>query len=455
MSNRGDAGSGIDWRATSLLLLDELRSRLDLEYAGHQDVTIHGVEDQLLGKRQPGAVAASLRGWFLAEADGTPRSTLLFAWEKGVIFELAELERRPEVDLDASLVPPPAPGLMMVARSRAMSEPPHPDPEAEQRLCQRAATALRAMLDRHDRTLSGPLPIPPPGKEHEPVTEESLTMRMPWRPRLRASPDGDWSAATILRAQAPSRLSGRALIDEPPLGAMVLLVPEASLNPSSHPLTDRLRELFGRVAPTWARHLPWQRSAQHEIGGRLGILDHYGGGPDDGRAVCLVAEVEPGLGIVGLAFAPATRSRALDAVLVPLLSSAHVAAGDLLWPLPTAWRRVEEIEMTTDELRAIARLEPLGWRDREQWVQEVFARAPFLRDYRQLAEREITVAGADWARLWRFDWQPQGLGRWLSNVVIGVAGADGFSITCEVPFEGIGQNILVDPDRVVAMVSLR
>jgi hypothetical protein len=85
----------------------------------------------------------------------------------------------------------------------------------------------------------------------------------------------------------------------------------------------------------------------------------------------------------------------------------------------------------------------------------VFGRAPYLREYHQLAERDLPVRGADWARLWRFDWQPQGRGRWLSNVVIGTAGQDGFSITCEVPFAGTGEHLLVDPDRVVAMVSLR
>jgi hypothetical protein len=121
--------------------------------------------------------------------------------------------------------------------------------------------------------------------------------------------------------------------------------------------------------------------------------------------------------------------------------------------VPGKWSATEELQVTTETLQAFIRLEPLppgtGLEERNGEV----ARAPFLRDLRQLGDRAVFVRGLDEARLQRFDWQPSASDRLLTTVVTGITGGHGFSFVLEVPLQVEGPP--VDPDAILASVEVR
>lgn len=318
-----------------------------------------------------------------------------------------------------------------------------------------------------------PPPLPAPGPRFaersdegffpglvDPVLEQGLGGLAPWSSRLHADPGLPWSVALALHADAPlRRTSGPhvAFLDERPMRVSVLRVPERSLQPTPGPvpLLSRLRTLRGRVLPDDVRYplaAEWS-----ELGGVPAVLDRLAsrpGGPTSG--FWLAAELSPSEGLVAAGFAPPDREDALTRVALPLASTARPGHRGVAWWAPPGWWCTEELQVTTDALRADVRLEPLGaGRGLGEWTDAVFGRAPFLRDVRRLAERPVAVAGLEAARLYRFDWQPIGRGRLLTTVVAGVGGGDGFSFVSEVPFHGDEAVVLADPEAVLASVEVR
>jgi hypothetical protein len=193
----------------------------------------------------------------------------------------------------------------------------------------------------------------------------------------------------------------------------------------------------------------------HEMGGRPAVLDRFSRGAG-GRAsgFSLAAELAPDLGLVVLGSAPPDRDIALQRVGIPVASMARVVDDGLVWTVPSDWWVTEELQLTTETLQAFVRLEPLAsGTGLEEWKEEVFARAPFLRDFRRLGDRAVVVRGVDEARLQRFDWQPSGRDRLMTTVVTGITEGRGFSFVFEVPLQMDGP--LVDPDAILASVEVR
>lgn len=231
-------------------------------------------------------------------------------------------------------------------------------------------------------------------------------------------------------------------------------IPESSLEPLPvpAPLLSRLRMLHERLLPVrYPVAAEW-----YEMGGRRAVLDRFAR-HTDGRAsgFSLAAELSPDLGLVVLGSAPPDRDSALERVGIQVASLARMVDDGLVWTVPSEWWVTEELQLTTETLQAFVRLEPLApGTGLEEWKEEVFARAPFLRDFRSLGDRAVDVRGVDEARLQRFDWQPSGgSDRLLTTVVTGTTEGLGFSFVFEVPLQMKGP--LVDPDAILASVEVR
>ena len=300
---------------------------------------------------------------------------------------------------------------------------------------------------------------PPPEQAVDPVLVDGLAIRETWRSRIRTTPFGDWSAATLLQATASMRYSPQpnfAFWDEAPLRVTLARLPEASLNPVADPvpLLSRLRMLHERLLVGGVRYpisAEWS-----ELGGTPAVLDRLAKTPSGPTAgFFLAAEVRPDLGLVAYGYTPPSREEALVQVGIPLAASGRLDSDALVWSGLSGWTRSERVLLTTDALEATARLEPLpsGW-GLEEWRQSLYDEAPFLRDLQTLGARDVVVPGLDAARLDRFDWQPSGRGRLLTTVVAGVSGTNGFSFVFEVPLEGDGELTVTDPDEVLSMVAV-
>jgi hypothetical protein len=289
----------------------------------------------------------------------------------------------------------------------------------------------------------------------DPALEDGLRdLQARWS-RLRADPGPEWSVAALLSLRAPLRQarSSGAFLDEASMKLTAMRLPERSLEPlpESAPLLSRLRMLHARLLPVrYPVAADW-----YEMGGRPAVLDRFAraaGGSISGFS--LATELAPDLGMVVLGSAPPDRDTALHQVGIPLASLARVVDDGLAWTVPSAWWVTEELQLTTETLQAFVRFEPLApGTGLEEWTEEVFARAPFLRDFRRLGDRAVSVRGLEEARLQRFDWQPSARDRVLTTVVTGITGGHGFSYVLDVPLQAAGP--LVDPDSILASVEVR
>ena len=301
-------------------------------------------------------------------------------------------------------------------------------------------------------------PYPEDDQWRDPALATGLSGAEPCRTRLSAGVVDEWSAAHRLHLRAPMRYreSGASfgILDEAPLEVTLARIPATSMNPVDRPrsVVSRLRMLHLRSMPKWAWHpiaADW-----YELGGRPAILDRFSdgaGGPVTG--FCLSAEVSAEVGVFAFGSVDASRPKPLSEVAIQLAAAGTAFDAGLTWWQPPGWSLREDLILTTDNLQATATLEPLvpGW-GLAQWRDEVFRRAPFLRDLRQLGDRTVVVPGLDHAVMERFDWQPMMSGRVLTTVVSGVVGGHGFSFVLDIPLHGSDQALLADPDRVLSMI---
>ncbi len=293
----------------------------------------------------------------------------------------------------------------------------------------------------------------------DPALTAGLADVAQWCSRIQVAAEPGWSAVTLLRADAPMRrveAPSLAFIDEMSLAVTAVRASEAALPeaPAGTPLLSRLRMLHERFVPGSIRYpadAQWQ-----ELGGVPAVLDRLATGARSfPSAFSLAAEVSGGLGMVVFGYAPEDRHMTVTGVAIPLAAMAEPTETGIRWVLPRGWSGREELQLVSETVIARAHLEPLlpGW-GLAEWTDAVFARAPFLRDLRQLGDRAITVPGVDVARLARFDWQPSGRGRTLTTVVTGVTGDHGFSFVIEVPLGTGTQFHTTDPDAVLATLSV-
>ncbi|GAA2109259.1 hypothetical protein GCM10009841_30430 [Microlunatus panaciterrae] len=313
-----------------------------------------------------------------------------------------------------------------------------------------------------------PLPMPPGGAITEsrpvapsdglvePVLAVDLSDLRPWRSRLHSELPAPWSAAVIMEQHGPPRTDGGALLDDDFFWVKAMLLPEHSLQPLQQPaqLQSRLRVLHRRQLP-WDLRIPLQ-PYWTDVGGLPAVLDGFArtvGGPP--AAFSLSAEVSSGLGLSVIAATSAGRQEALMRVALPLARRSVARQGSLEWTAPPGWSTREELVLTTDTLRASATLVPLAaGQDLSGWTNEVFARAPFLRDQQPLAERPVSVRGMPNARLHRFDWQPSGMGRLLTSVAVGTVDGLGFSFVLEVPLHGSETALMIQADELLSHLSV-
>jgi hypothetical protein len=334
-------------------------------------------------------------------------------------------------------LPPPGPGFPLPA---VPGQPPPPLPEP---------APLPPFAHDPIRDLVGPVV--------DPALEQGLGGQHGRRSRLRARPPEGWSVASLLRAEAPRRHTPPpdvAYVDEWGLRVSVARVPGQSL-PDAPPGTDllaRLRTVHRKLVP-WFVHHPVDSTWQETAAGAT-VVDRFTLAPG-GRVTgfSLATVTGPAEGLVAVGSAPPDRTRALVDVALPLAATARAEADTLVWAAPPGWWVTEELQISTASVLARVTLEPVGAvTDLPSWTGEVFDRAPFLRDMRTLGDRPVRVRGLDEARLTRFDWQPSGRGRRLTNVVTGLAGGLGFSFVVEVPFDG--DALLLDPDVLLDAVEV-
>ncbi len=262
-----------------------------------------------------------------------------------------------------------------------------------------------------------------------------------------------------MRTVAPSRHTEGpdiAFLDEQSLTVTGLRAPEQALPeaPAGTPLLSRLRMLHERFLP----RLPYLPLTAEwiDLDGAPAVLDYLGLRPGGvPTAFSIAADLGDDTGAVAFGSAPTARSATLTDVAVPLAKRLSATHDRLTWVLPAGWTWSEELQLVSESDIARVRLEPMppGW-GLAEWTRDVYAQAPFLRDLRPLGEREVTIPGVDGANLSRFDWQPSGQGRVLTNVVIGLAGHDGFSLVLETPFETGSEFHTTSPDAVLGMVSV-
>lgn len=301
-----------------------------------------------------------------------------------------------------------------------------------------------------------------------------------WPARLVAELPPEWSAVRLLHLEAGRRVSvrdgSRALLLEDGacyLCAALLDVRSLPAAGASHPPLSRLRMLHERLLPApelvtavtrWstllgapavldeldARATGWP--AAFSLAADTGLPASSGTGAARGHdpptllAVVAGTAPEPRRGVLA-------HAEQIGAVLRQ--PPGPVGTALPTWVAPRGWTAVEELQLSTETLLVRVRLEPLQAQGTlDDWEAEVFARAPFLRDRRTLGWRAVQVAGLAAARLHRFDWQPSGRGRQLSNVCVGVTDGPeprGFSLVAE---GGLGDAELEQPDAFLRWIRV-
>ncbi|WP_392544430.1 biotin/lipoyl-containing protein [Oryzobacter telluris] len=297
-----------------------------------------------------------------------------------------------------------------------------------------------------------------------------------WTARLSCSPPPDWAVVRLLRLEAGLRVrddgASRALLLEDGACRLVAALLDVRSLPSDgilHRPVPRLRLLHERLLPVPT--LTPRSSRWSTLLGVDAVLDElddaWTGLPSTFSVACDTGLAAGGATATGTPEGPALL--AVVAGVAPshragVLAHAQALAAELrqpegpmaasppTWVAPPGWHAVEELQLTTETFLARVTLEPLApGTTLDEWEGEQFARAPFLRDRRELGMREPTVDGLAATRLRRFDWQPSGRGRLLTTVCVGVtddpSGPLGFAFVADVDLTG--GDLDVQPDEVL------
>jgi hypothetical protein len=273
----------------------------------------------------------------------------------------------------------------------------------------------------------------------DPARELDPAAVLEWPGLLAADLGTRWAVSSLRRMRGPMRVfTGGALLEEESFALLRAVVPQRALDPGENPhlpVGDRLRLRFRHQLPHGSA-----LTAEGEPC-RLGALpgtcdrfsDGYSGPPRAFVAAAGTGETDPTgspTGMVVLVSGPPDR---YDTVAGTGWSLA-TAGTPRSWVRVDGWWWQETLQLDAGDRIATVSLEQVHDDDLDQWTGQVFARAPFLRGMRSLGERDVRVEGLDRARMHRFDWQPSGRGRMLTNLVAGVRGDLGFQLVLELPF---------------------
>ncbi|BFU45014.1 hypothetical protein KRMM14A1004_32510 [Krasilnikovia sp. MM14-A1004] len=283
---------------------------------------------------------------------------------------------------------------------------------------------------------TGP-PAPPTDPAQDPAAVH------PWPGLLAADVPAEWAVSSVRRLTAPMRITDTgALLDEEPFTLRRAVVPERALDPAENPglpVADRLRQRFRVVLPHGS--VPVSADEPCRIGPLPGRCDRFRDRTgDDLRAFIVSADTGGAdaagspVGVVVAVSGPPSRYGTVASTGWSLATAVAPGRPWREWVAPERWQWSETLQLDAGDRTVVATAERSWGQDLDEWTQQVFARAPFLRGMRVLGDRPVRVDGLVEARMHRFDWQPSGRGRMLTNVVVGVRDGIGFQLVMELPF---------------------
>ncbi|RZU54145.1 hypothetical protein EV385_6084 [Krasilnikovia cinnamomea] len=283
------------------------------------------------------------------------------------------------------------------------------------------------------------LPAPPidPVRQLDPATVR------PWQGLLAAGVGAEWAVSSVRRLTAPMRVTtSGALLDEEPFTLRRAVVPDRALDPAQNPglpVADRLRRRFRVMLPHGSA--PVSEGEPCRIGELPARCDRFRDRTGEGLRAFVVSadtgELDAGgspVGVVAVVSGPPSRYETVAATGWSLATAAVPGRPWREWAAPDGWHWSETLQLDAGDRIVNASIEETWAQDLDEWTGEVFARAPFLRGKRTLGDRPVRVDGLREARMHRFDWQPSGRGRMLTNVVVGVQDGVGFQLVMELPF---------------------
>ncbi|OJF11479.1 hypothetical protein [Couchioplanes caeruleus] len=284
-------------------------------------------------------------------------------------------------------------------------------------------------------------PDGPPPPPTDPARELDPAVIRPWPGLLTVDLGAEWAVSSLRRMRGPMRVSGGgALLDEEPFALLRAVVPARALDPGENrSVADRLRLRLRNQLPRGST--PTGDRERCHVGPLPGTCDRFSDG-HGGPLRAFVAAADTGevdtagspLGVVVLASGPPDRYDTVAGTGWSLATTAGPDAALHTWVRVDGWWWQETLQLDAGDRIATASVEQVWQGGLDEWTDEVFARAPFLRGRRALGERPVRVDGLTRARMYRFDWQPSGRGRMLTNVVVGIRGDIGFQLVMELPF---------------------
>ncbi|GAA0463703.1 hypothetical protein Aca07nite_59860 [Actinoplanes capillaceus] len=275
--------------------------------------------------------------------------------------------------------------------------------------------------------LDRPAPLEDPARHLDPSAIR------PWPGLLSIDAGDEWAVSSIRRLTAPMRTSVRALLDEESFTLLRAVVPDRALDPADspgQPVAQRLRQRFGGGPPA-------DEGEPCRIGSLPGRCDRFHDRTGAPRGFLLSTDTGEAdragspLGLVVSATGPPSRHDTVASTGWRLATTAVPGAPAHHWVRVSGWQWAETLRLDTCDRTVTATAERTWARDLRQWTDDVFARGPLLRGMRMLGDRPVHVEGLPGARMLRFDWQPSGMDRLLTTVVLGVRAGVGFQLVME------------------------
>ncbi|GAB1692150.1 hypothetical protein KRM28CT15_39530 [Krasilnikovia sp. M28-CT-15] len=283
----------------------------------------------------------------------------------------------------------------------------------------------------------------PPAPPIDPVRHLDPAEVQPWPGLLAVDVGAEWAVSSVRRLTAPMRSTASgALLDEASFTLQRAVVPERALDPEENPglpVADRLRRRFRVVLPQGS--VPVTEDEPCRIGPVPGRCDRFRERTGDGLQAFIVSadtgEVDAAgspVGVVVAVSGPPSRYETVASTGWSLATAVAPGRPWREWVAPEPWQWSETLQLDAGDRTVVATAEETWARDLDEWTQQVFTRAPFLRGMRVLGDRPVRIDGLLEARMHRFDWQPSGRGRMLTNVVVGVRDGIGFQLVMELSF---------------------
>ncbi|MBO3738744.1 hypothetical protein [Actinoplanes flavus] len=276
-----------------------------------------------------------------------------------------------------------------------------------------------------------------PAPPEDPARHLDPAAIRPWPGLLSIDVGDEWAVSSVRRLTAPMRTSGRALLDEESFSLLRAVAPDRALDPADSPglpVAERLRRRFGG-GPAAGDGEPCRIGS---LPGRCDRLHERTGAPRGFLLSAGTGEADPAgspLGLVVSATGPSSRYDTVASTGWRLATTTAPGAPAHHWVRVSGWQWTETLRLDAGDRTVIVSAERTWAEDLRQWTDDVFARGPFPRGMRMLGERPVHVEGLPGARMHRFDWQPSGMARLLTTMVVGVRDGVGFQMTMELSLD--------------------